>query len=84
MYFTRNEESRKSSALLLIDMQKGFSDPILGVRNSLNAEHQAQKLLRFFRRFSGTVIHIQHLSSTFGSPLYPGQAGGLFYGRSAA
>ena len=75
MYFTQNEESKKSSALLLIDMQKGFSDPIWGVRNNLNAEHQAQKLLRFFRQFSGTVIHIQHLSSTFGSPLYPGQAG---------
>jgi nicotinamidase-related amidase len=75
MYFTQNEESRKSSALLLIDMQKGFSDPIWKVRSNLYAEDLTQILLRFFRQFSGRVIHAQHRSMYFRVPLYPEQAG---------
>jgi nicotinamidase-related amidase len=65
----------KSSALVLIDMQKGFNDPSWGRRNNHGAEKQARLLLEYFRSCGYHVIHIQHLSTEVCSPLFPGQIG---------
>lgn len=58
-------------ALILIDIQEGFDDPFWGTRNNLNAEANAARLLNHWRAHSASVFHIQHLSTTPGSPLNP-------------
>ena len=63
------------TALLLIDVQRGFDDPRWGVRNNVDAEVNIAKLLVVWRSAGRPVIHIQHHSSKASSPLYPGTAG---------
>ena len=50
------------TALLVIDMQKAFDNPIWGERNNPQAEHQALRLLAYFRKHSLPVLHVQHIS----------------------
>lgn len=69
------KQSQNNTALLLIDVQKGFQDPIWGMRNNFMAEENIQLLLQFFREASAPVIHIQHLSTEPASPLRPNQLG---------
>lgn len=64
-----------STALVVIDAQKGFHDPFWGDRNNLDAEKNIKSLLRFFRETQAPVIHIQHLSIEPKSPLRPSQPG---------
>jgi nicotinamidase-related amidase len=63
------------AALILIDIQKGFNNPIWGRRNNPEAEKNINTLLTTFRTASMPILHIQHLSSSPESPLRPGQSG---------
>ena len=75
-----NNTSR-NSALILIDVQKGFSEPYQaywGRRNNRGAEQKIETLLAGFRDRMLPVIHIQHLSLEENSPLRPGQEGAEF------
>jgi len=65
----------KSSALLLIDIQKGFTDSHWGKRNNPSAEENMDTLLKWFRSNRMPTIHVQHLSTEPSSPLCPGQPG---------
>lgn len=67
----------KNPALLLIDIQKGFDKTEYwgGGRNNPNAEATAGKLLKFWREQNYPVFHIQHCSTTPGSPLAEGEIG---------
>lgn len=66
----------KVLALLLIDVQKGFSDSAYwGKRNNPEFEKNITDLLMKARELNFTIIHIQHLSKEEKSPLRPGQAG---------
>jgi nicotinamidase-related amidase len=57
------------NALILIDIQVGFDDPIWGARNNPNAEKIAGALLANWRQKGQSVVHIQHLSIEPGSSL---------------
>ncbi|NOU61409.1 cysteine hydrolase family protein [Marinifilum caeruleilacunae] len=70
----------KNTALLLIDLQKGFEDIEYwgGGRNNPDAELNASKILNAWREMNLPLFHIQHCSTTPGSPLMPGNAGNDF------
>ncbi|MBC8122744.1 MAG: cysteine hydrolase [Gemmatimonadaceae bacterium] len=67
-----------STALLLIDVQKGFDEPVWGARNNPQAERRIGELLSVWRKASWPVIHVQHLSVSPDSPLRPAQPGCAF------
>ena len=68
------------TALLLIDLQKGFEDIAYwgGGRNNPDAELNASKILKAWRAKGLPLYHIQHCSTTNGSPLEPNQPGNAF------
>ncbi|MEO1573966.1 MAG: cysteine hydrolase family protein [Pseudomonadota bacterium] len=67
-----------STALLLIDFQKGFDAPSWGQRNNPQAEERAAELLGHWRKHGWPVLHVQHLSQEAGSALAAGQPGAAF------
>lgn len=67
--------SRNNTALVLVDVQKGFHDPVWGKRNNPGAEGNIKLLLRFFRDASAPIVHVQHVSTDTKSPLRQNQVG---------
>ena len=70
-----NFKTKENTALLVIDMQKGFDDPKWGIRNNLQAESNIAQIIELWRAKSRPVIHIQHCSTEADSPLRLGQSG---------
>ncbi len=69
-------KTANNNALLIIDMQKGFSDSTYwGPRNNPNLEKNISRILENFRQNNLPVIHIQHLSKETLSPLNPNRPG---------
>lgn len=65
-------------ALVIIDMQRGMSEPTAGKRNNPDAEDNIQRLLSKWRNADWPVVHVRHISRTPGSPFWPGQPGAEF------
>ncbi|HET8912431.1 MAG TPA: cysteine hydrolase family protein, partial [Ktedonobacteraceae bacterium] len=64
-----------NTALILIDIQKGFDEPYWGRRNNLDAEANAASLLEAWRDSKRPIFHIQHLSFNPNSPLHSDHPG---------
>jgi nicotinamidase-related amidase len=67
----------ENTALVLVDIQKGFDDIAYwgGNRNNINAEENARQILEAFRRRKLPVFHVKHNSVNKNSRLVPGQYG---------
>jgi nicotinamidase-related amidase len=68
----------RKTALLVIDVQKGFDDPCWGKRNNPDAESYIALLLSEWRKHKLPIIHIRHCSIEPNSPLRPGLPGNEF------
>jgi len=68
----------EKSALLLIDVQKGFDDPVWGKRNNPDAESRIVALLNHWRKQGLPVVHVKHCSVSPNSPLHPDRPGNAF------
>lgn len=68
------------SALILVDIQKGFEDVAYwgGQRNNPDAELRASELLKIWRDNELPVFHVQHCSSITTSLLHESHAGNQF------
>ena len=63
------------AALLVIDVQEGFSDPGWGPRNNPDAESNIAGLLAAWRATGRPVIHVHHDSSSSNGTFRPGTPG---------
>jgi nicotinamidase-related amidase len=63
------------SALLVIDMQKGFDEAIWGARNNPNMEARVALLIEAWRQSVATVVHIHHQSTSPMGCFRPGTRG---------
>ncbi|HVA96267.1 MAG TPA: cysteine hydrolase family protein [Candidatus Acidoferrales bacterium] len=71
----KNRSIPQNTALILIDVQKGFDDPKWGQRNNPQAEKNIAKLLTAWRKSNQPIFHIKHNSVEPHSPLRPEQSG---------
>ncbi len=60
-----------STALIVIDVQQAFNNPIWGQRNNPQAEQRVAELLDAWRRRSMPIVHIQHRNPEPGSLFNP-------------
>ena len=69
------EKLSQNTALIIIDVQKGFDEPVWGERNNLQAENNIARLLKAWREHRLPVFHIQHMPLSPTSPLNPNHPG---------
>lgn len=69
------QKLQNNTALIIVDVQKGFDNPKWGERNNLQAEKNIERLLKAWRDSERPVFHIQHLSTSPDSVLNPNSPG---------
>jgi nicotinamidase-related amidase len=70
--------SPDTAALVLVDVQRAFDDPVWGARNNPDCEANVGRLLAHWRSRAGTVVFVRHDSTEPGSTLHPSQPGNAF------
>ena len=69
------EPDLRSTALLVIDVQMGFDDPVWGRRNNPECEENIAALIGAWRTAGRPLVFVRHDSVLRESPLRPGQPG---------
>lgn len=67
-----------SIALVVVDLQVGFDDPVWGRRNNPACEANIAALIARWRTEGGPIVFVRHDSVSPGSPLRPGEPGNAF------
>ena len=62
-------------ALVVIDVQQGFDDPMWGRRDNPSCEANIALLVDAWRNAERPIVVVRHDSTSSGSPLRPGQLG---------
>jgi nicotinamidase-related amidase len=65
-------------ALVVVDVQRGFDDPVWGPRNNPACEENIAALIEAWRARGQPIVYVRHDSSEQGSPFTPGQRGNDF------
>ena len=65
-------------ALVVIDVQQGFDDPVWGLRSNADCDRNILRLLAAWRFADQPVVLVRHDSVSPTSPLRPGQPGNRF------
>lgn len=66
------------TALIVVDVQKGFDDPAWGERNNPDSETNIARLIATWRKEDRPLVFVRHDSMLKSSPLRPGQPGNDF------
>jgi nicotinamidase-related amidase len=60
-----------NAALIVVDVQQAFDDPVWGERNNPQAEANIARLLEHWRDSSRPIFHIQHENEAPGGMFHP-------------
>jgi nicotinamidase-related amidase len=66
---------RAGPALVVVDVQRGFHDPVWGRRSNPDFEGNLSRLVALWGERGWPLVYVRHDSTTPGSPLAPGTAG---------
>lgn len=66
------------TALVVIDVQRGFDDAVWGRRNNPSCEDNVARLIAAWRAAGRPLVYVRHDSREPASPLRPGQPGNDF------
>ncbi len=72
---------RDTTALVIIDMQRGMLPENTGPRNNPQAEDNMERLLRVWRERNLPVVHVRHMARAPGGSFWPGSANCEFQPR---
>jgi nicotinamidase-related amidase len=64
-----------AGALIVVDVQKGFGDPVWGRRNNPDCERNVAALIAAWRERGDPLVFVRHDSVEPGSPFTPGTPG---------
>lgn len=67
-----------TEALIVVDVQQAFHDPVWGTRNNPACEDNVAALIDAWRRRGEPLVFVRHDSVEPGSPLAPGTPGNAF------